>query len=175
VVLYIIASTHLFQGYYMTNSFKQIGFQRGFTDSTLTVIGSFGALFNGTCKIFLASSLDYLPFKPVYSCILGAVILSLIAVHFCTSTVFFGACIWINFMGDGSMTSMLPAVTLAIFGTNRGTQVYGFMFSVFGLAAVIGLLFVEILQPKIDYNGMLVVCLMFSSVAALFTYFYRFD
>ena len=139
------------------------------------MIGSFGALFNGSCKIVLASSLDYLPFKPVYSCILGAVVLSLITVHFCTSTAFFGACIWINFMGDGSMTSMLPAVTLAIFGTNRGTQVYGFMFSVFGLAAMIGLLFVEILQPKIDYSGMLVVCLIFSSVAALFTYFYRFD
>ena len=64
----------------MLNSFKQIGFQRGFPDSTLTQIGSFGALFNGVCKIILASSLDWIQFKPVFSCILTAVILSLIVV-----------------------------------------------------------------------------------------------
>ena len=110
------------------------------------MIGSFGALFNGSCKIVLASSLDYLPFKPVYSIILLAIISSLVLVHFVTSSaVGFGACIWINFMGDGSMTSMLPVVTLNVFGYKRGTQVYGYMYSVFGLAAMSGTLIVDTL------------------------------
>ena len=94
------------------------------------MIGSFGALFNGACKIVLASSLDYLPFKPVYSFILLAIIGSLVLVHFVTSSaVGFGACILINFMGHGSMTSMLPVVTLNVFGYKRGTQVFGYMYS----------------------------------------------
>lgn len=140
------------------------------------MIGSFGALFNGACKIILASSLDYLPFKPVYGVILVAIISSLVIVHFVTtSAVGFGACIWINFMGDGSMTSMLPVVTLNVFGYKRGTQIYGYMYSVFGLAAMSGTLIVDTLQHRIGYSGMLIVCLLFTSTAALFTYFYRFD
>ena len=140
------------------------------------MIGSFGALFNGACKIILASSLDYLPFKPVYGVILVAIISSLVIVHFVTtSAVGFGACIWINFMGDGSMTSMLPVVTLNMFGYKRGTQIYGYMYSVFGLAAMSGTLIVDTLQHRIGYSGMLIVCLLFTSTAALFTYFYRFD
>jgi hypothetical protein len=110
------------------------------------VIGSFGALFNGACKILLASSLDYLNFKPVYSCILAAIVASLVLIHYTGSSSFlFGACIWVNFMGDGSMTSMLPVVTLTVFGTKRGTEVYGYLYSVFGLAAMSGLVFVNIL------------------------------
>jgi hypothetical protein len=112
----------------------------------LTIIGSFGALFNGACKIVLASSLDYFPFKPVYTGILAAIIFSLIVVHFSTSNPYaFGTCIWINFIGDGSMTSMLPVVTMNVFGLKRGTEVYGYMYSVFGLAAMSGLLIVETL------------------------------
>ena len=45
-------------------------------------------------------------------------------------------------MGDGSMTSMLPPITIHIFGNKRGIEVYGFMYSVFGLAALLGTLFV---------------------------------
>lgn len=159
----------------MGNSFKQIGFLGNLEDSTLTMIGSFGALFNGVCKIILASSLDYLPFKPVYGCILIALITSLLVIHVANSNPYiFGACIWINFMGDGSMTSMLPVVTINVFGLKRGTEVYGYMYSVFGLAAMSGVFIVQFFQPKFGYFGMLWVCLLFTLVAAIFTVFYKF-
>lgn len=48
-------------------------------------------------------------------------------------------------MGDGSMTSMLPVVTINVFGERRGGDVYGYMYSVFGLAAMSGLFIVETL------------------------------
>ena len=54
----------------MTNSFKQYGFTGGLDDSTLSLIGSFGALFNGCFKVFWATMLDYFPFKRVYTIIL---------------------------------------------------------------------------------------------------------
>jgi hypothetical protein len=61
-------------------------------------------------------------------------------------------------MGDGSMTSMLPVVTLNVFGLRRGTEVYGFMYSVFGLAAMSGVVIVDTLQSRIGYTGMIIVC-----------------
>lgn len=73
------------------------------------------------------------------------------------------------------MTSMLPVVTISVFGIKRGTEVYGYMFSVFGVASMAGLVIVGTLQHTIGYEGMLVVCLIFTGVAAVFSYFYKFN
>jgi hypothetical protein len=48
-------------------------------------------------------------------------------------------------MCDGSMTSMLPVITNKIFGLKRGGQIYGYMYSVFGAAALLGTIFVTTL------------------------------
>ena len=68
--LYCLVICHMFYGYYMSNQFKQYGFTGGLDDKTLTMIGSFGALFNGCFKIFWATLLDYFNFKPVYATVL---------------------------------------------------------------------------------------------------------
>lgn len=49
------------------------------------------------------------------------------------------------------------------------------MYSIFGMAAVFGILIVESLQPVIGFSGMLIICVLSSSVAAGFTYFYKFN
>jgi hypothetical protein len=148
----------------------------GLSDSTLTVIGSFGAFFNGACKIVLASSLDYFPFKPLFACILIATAASLILIPISTNNAYlFGGLVWINFFGDGSITSALPVVTYNVFGIKRGPQVYGYMFSIFGLSSMIGLVLVATIQTKIGYSGMLLVCLAFTTVSISFFFFYRFD
>lgn len=119
--------------------------------------------------------LDYFKFKPVYTVIICLIVVSLLSVHVSyTSPFAFGACMWINFMGDGSMTSMLPVVSINVFGHERGTEVFSYLFSEFGFAAVVGVLIVGNLQHRIGYNGMLWVCLFFTFIAAVFTYFYDF-
>ena len=176
ICLYIIAFTHKMQGYWVGNSFKQIGFLGGLPDSTLTVIGSFGAFFNGVVKIVLASSLDYYPFKPLFAVVLAFTALTLILIPLTVQQPYlFAVLIWLNFFGDGSITSSLPVVTLNVFGIKRGPQVYGYMFSIFGLSSVIGLLMVQTVQTSIGYQGMLFVCLGFTMVASGFFWFYRFD
>ena len=120
-MLYLIAATHKVQGDYLNNNFKQIGYRGGLSDSALTVIGSFGALFNGSGKVIYGISLDYIKFKPLYSGILVSMITSMVLIHFSVYSVFaYGACIWVCFMGDGSMTAMLPVATINIFGLRRG-------------------------------------------------------
>lgn len=50
--------------------------------------------------------------------------------------------VYVRFMCDGSMTSMLPVVTLNIFKLTRGPEVYGYMYSCFGVAAIFGTILV---------------------------------
>ena len=119
--LYLIAITHLFYGYYMSNSFKQYGFSAGLDDRTLTTIGSAGALFNGCFKIVWATLLDYFEFKKIYAIILVIQISMLIWVHWSVNNAFtYAITICLSFMCDGSMTSMLPVVTLSVFKLTRG-------------------------------------------------------
>ena len=77
-------------------------------------------------------------------------------------------------MCDGSMTSMIPVVTNRVFGVKRGPMVYSYVFSTFGVAAMLGTLLVKTLQTKIGFTGMLIICLAFTLVAAIITYFYIF-
>ena len=108
------------------------------------MIGSFGALFNGCFKIFWATLLDYFNFKPVYSVVLLIQISMLIWVHWAVnnSTSYF-IVICLSFMCDGSITSMIPVVTKQVFGTSRGPSVYSYVFSTFGISAMLGTLFVK--------------------------------
>ena len=78
------------------------------------------------------------------------------------------------FICDGSMASMIPVVTNRVFGVNRGPMVYSYIFSTFGVAAMLGMLFVKTLQNKIGFAGMFFICLAFTLFAATITYFYTF-
>lgn len=74
------------------------------------------------------------------------------------------------------MTSMLPVVTYNIWGRTRGAEVYGYMYAEFGFAAMYGLVLVKLLQHRIGYTGMILVCLgMTTCITATLTYFYKFD
>ena len=73
------------------------------------------------------------------------------------------------------MTSMLPVITLEVFGLKRGNEVYGYMFSVFGVAAMSGTLFVGTIQSSIGYQGMLLLCLACSITAGLIALPYKFE
>lgn len=173
--LYLLAVCHLFYGYYINNSYKTFGYVGGIDDRTLTTIGSFAALFNGCFKIFWASLLDYYPFKPIYGIIVFIQLSMLIWVHWAVySSWQYFIVICLSFMCDGSITSMLPAVTLSVFGLIRGNQVYGYMYSVFGCASMLGAFAVTMWQQSLGYQGMLVICFFFSLSAGINAMFYDF-
>ena len=110
--IYALIVSHMFYGYYMTNQFKQYGFTGGIDDRTLTLIGSFGALFNGCFKIFWATLLDYYSFKRVYAMVLIIMISMLVWVHWAVYEVWsYSIVICLSFMCDGDITSMAPVVT----------------------------------------------------------------
>ena len=110
------------------------------------MIGSFGALFNGCFKIFWATLLDYYNFKPVYTIVLCIQVTMLTVVHWAVYNAWtYAIVICFSFMCDGSITSMIPVVTNRVFGVLRGPSVYGYVFSTFGVAAMLGALLVKTL------------------------------
>jgi len=72
---------HMFFGYYISNSYKQYGYEGKLSDETLTWIGSIAALFTGFTKIFWASMLDRFAFKPIYFIIIAIHAVVLTWVH----------------------------------------------------------------------------------------------
>ena len=69
-----------------------------------------------------------------------------VAIHWTVSNTFlYFVTICLAFMCDGCTASMLPVATNRVFGLKRGASVYGYMFSTFGVAAMIGILMVNTL------------------------------
>ena len=114
------------------------------SDSTLTLIGSSGALFSATFTVFVASSLDKYKIKPIILTVLLTIATTLILImtSFSDYPLVYGLCICLNVACDGSLMAMLPAITMSIFGLRRGPAVYGYLFSIFGMAAMISLVLV---------------------------------
>lgn len=81
-MLYLIATCHMFEAYYVGNSFKMIGYAGGLKDSALTLIGSLGSLMSGCSKVIFATLLDYFPFKYVYAAIIVTIIMALTGIHY---------------------------------------------------------------------------------------------
>jgi MFS family permease len=110
---------------------------------------------------------DYVPFKKLYGTLNAIELMMIVLVSYSVFhrwTFMVVSClIWIT---DGSLTAMIPAFTLTKFGVKRGPEVYGYMFSVFALANLFGLLAVLVLKPFVGFTGMFIIGLIFSLGAA---------
>lgn len=83
---------------------------------------------------------------------------------------FYLVTVMMSMMCEGAMAAVLPTVTLSTFGTKRGKSVYSFMFSAFGVQALIGGIIVGTLQYKIGYYGFFLICLALTTIAGILTY-----
>lgn len=79
----------------------------------------------------------------------------------------------ISMMCEGAITSILPTETIKHFGDTRGKMIYSFMFSSFGVSAMIGWLLVMLLQYQIQFTGMLLICLGFTLISYVLTFIYQ--
>ena len=96
------------------------------------------------------------------------IIVSLVMLHFTQSSpIGFGVFFCTANMCGGSIASMLPAVTLQVFGLKRGNGVYSCMYSVYAVSAQTSTVLVKLMQSKVGFNGMLDFCVVFSFLAAI--------
>lgn len=166
LAIYFLSVFHIYSGFYLVNSFKQLGFTYGYRDSFLTLVGSCGSFCSSFAGIGGAASLDYFRFKPVYSTIVVAQITALMLLLLCASSnVLFGlAVVTIISTGD-VVTSMMPTVVMTVFGLIRGQEIYSYCFSAFGFASTLGGVLVICLQARIGYSGMIIIATVFSLIS----------
>lgn len=171
LTIYFMAVCHLFYGYYYSNVYKVYGKDYINDDQFLTLVGATAGLCNGFFKILWASLLDYYDFRTIYGGLICLEISLIFIVQYAVHNRYaFFVVTCLTFMCDGSLTSMLPALTVAQFGISRGPQVYGYMFSVFGVAALSSTLVFKYGIATFEYRGMFAICSFFSLAAAALAY-----
>ena len=170
-MLYILGTSHLFYGYFFTNVYKTYGMRYINDDHFLTLVGSISSLFNGFFKFMWATLLDYYPFKRIYGFLICLEIGMIVAITYAVHNRYaFMMVSCLTYMCDGSLTSMIPAVTLSQFGLVRGPQVYGYMYSIFAMSCLLSIFFVFVVKPYISFNGIFFVSGCFSTIALICTY-----
>ena len=171
--LYLISFCQIFYGYYIISMYKTLGTTKIRNDQLLTTIGSVGSLFNGVSRIFWSSLLDCFAFNKVYRTLLFIQILCITLLEWSLNFPWlYFIVICVSMMCEGAITSILPTETLKHFGTKRGSQIYSYMFSSFGVSAITGSILVALLQYEIGYTGMLYLCLALTLIAFLLTFVY---
>jgi MFS family permease len=173
VLLYLISFCHVFYGYYIIGTYKTIGGIGISDDRFLTLIGSFGSLFNGLSRILWSSLLDCYSFNRVFRT------LSMIQILLIATVLWSVKYQWIYFvvvslsmMCEGALTSILPTETLHHFREKRGHQVYAFMFSSFGASGIVSSVIVLLFQYTVGFTGMLAICMVLSVAAFALTFVY---
>jgi len=112
--IYVMAVSHLFYGYFFTNVYKIYGKDYINDDNFLTRVGAVSALFNGFFKFLWSYSLDFYPFKRIYGCLIILQCCNVILIQYAVYNKYaFMLISCLTFMCDGSLTSMLPALTIA--------------------------------------------------------------
>lgn len=167
-MIFAMAVCHFYFGYYWNNAFKAYGKHYFNDDEYLTYVGAISSLSNGFCKFIIGIALDIVPFKKLYGftnfieCL--CIVLISYSVYVKWHFMVVSCLIWLT---DGSLTAMLPAFTVMQFGIKRGPEVYGYMFSVFGLSNLFGIFFVLVVKPYVGFTGMFIVGLAFSMCAGI--------
>ena len=136
-------------------------------------MGSTGALINGLSRILWSSALDFFSFNKVYRTLVMIQILMIATLLLSTENKYlFFLNVCLSMMCEGAITSILPTETITHFGEKRGPAVYSFMFSSFGVSAIIGSAIVSQLQYEIGFPGMLTICMVLTVMALLLTFVY---
>jgi MFS family permease len=169
--LYTIAVAQVFFGYFVIISFKTYGGDFIFDDSFLTLIGSLGALFNGLSRIFWSSLLDHFPFRKINFALLSIQLGCILTIQLAVKAKYaYLVVVALSMMCEGAMASIVPTVTLQKFGLTRGHDVFGLMYSSYGLSSMLGSILVSTVGKTIGYQGMLVISGALAALAMLLTY-----
>ena len=151
-------------------------------DELLTTIGVVGAVGNGTLRylIFLLRMFWNLLFKNTgYKTVLSVNLIIQIIVY---ATIRFtvingGAYLFAVFMINaclGGILVMGPTVAQIIFGQKMGSDIYGFYWEVLSLSNLLQYGFVAGLSGRIEFNGVIYICLAMKVVALFLLNFFNF-
>ena len=154
-------------GLYAIASFKTIGLNIGYGDGFLTVVGSLGSFCNGISRLLWGILIDKASYKTTYMSILGLQIcvcmtFSMVSEYqylFLLWVCAFTACL-------GGHYTVLPPISVRLFGKVNGLRVYAFVIFSMGLASI-SIYFIQLYVNKLLDFQYLFYILAGSSVCSL--------
>ena len=125
-------------------TYKEFGEQFREDEGDLTMIGSIGGLMLGAGKLFGATLLDYVRFRNVYFVFALVILVQLLTLYTAVKNVkYYLISCSIVMACEGLLTSMLPVLSLNIFGLRRGPQVFGILGTYGVSVSLIMMLFIK--------------------------------
>ncbi|CAI2367819.1 unnamed protein product [Moneuplotes crassus] len=161
--------------YFIASNFKTYEQVDIHDDRFITLVGALGAVVNGLSRGFWATLQDFFGFKRVFTCLLVleiTIAFTFVAVH----KVKFLYLIWvlISFSTLGGHFSMIPTLCAKIFGPNTGGKIFGFIFTGFGSATLIGWFLTKaVSHDKISYDSLFYILGFMAGIALVMVFFLK--
>mmetsp|Transcript_37053 Transcript_37053/g.35775 ORF Transcript_37053/g.35775 Transcript_37053/m.35775 type:complete len:422 (-) Transcript_37053:33-1298(-) len=166
----LICYFQYFYGIYMIISYKQLGMFTISNDVVLMASGGAGLLLNGLFRLAWPNLMDACSFKCVnIPIVILQIVLSLTIPYLASNMYAYFAAVVLSIITEGATTSLLPNLSMKIFGARKGPAVYSFMQFGIGLSAMTSALLVAMLMYIIGTTGMLMIATGFSLIAFLLT------
>ena len=124
-------------GMFALASFKTIGFDYGYDDGFLTLVGSIGAIFNGIHRPLWGHVFDKKGYKfanMMISTIQIAICFTFPSVYVYKASFFIWLCIL--FICSGGIFTQLAPISVRIYGRSTGVKVYAFFMIAMGFASM---------------------------------------
>lgn len=161
---------------YVASTFKNFGKEKGLDDYVLTAAGSFGAVFNGTSRIFWATYQDKIGFKKIYISMLCIQMVTSFSFYFSaeekTGTTY-AIIVCLSFFTLGGHFSVFPAVSATTYGPTSGGKIYSLIFSSIALSALAGFFMQQYTLDTIHYEGLYLIAAFFTLSSLILVIFYK--
>ncbi len=107
-------------------------------DSYLTIVGSIGAILNGTGRLFWGSILDKFPFKKLVTINNFIIAVASLAILWSYhNKVTYALTVFATNFAMGGFFAMYPVETVRIFGSDIGNRIYFMVTYGFGISTII--------------------------------------
>jgi hypothetical protein len=174
LLIYFMNMLSIITGFFAVNNFKKYGQKNGLTNENyLAILGSVAAFCNAI-RFVWSTATDYYSYKLIY----GILLVLQIVIDFTVPLVAHSKglyAIWVSLMllTEGGHFVLVPNILKKIYG-DKGTQLYGFAFSLNGIASIM-IIFMQkyILTTSVEsYNKFFFINGSFSAVSLILLLFF---
>eukprot|EP00466_Bigelowiella_natans_P018032 jgi/Bigna1/89181/estExt_fgenesh1_pg.C_450022 len=168
-LLWAMMTATTMAGILVIGTYKTYGNQHGFTDRTLTIIGSITLVVNGAGRLFYGALADTIGFKmSMVACFSLQALMVLFFVPSTISPILYCLVVCGTIANYGANFPLYPTATAEIFGTKYVGQNYGVVFSGFAAAGI--LLKLGLSAGFLSYETLILLTSFGSGIGAIGAY-----
>ncbi|CAD8151060.1 unnamed protein product [Paramecium octaurelia] len=173
ILLQLIVLMSCTLGMMISNCYKFYGFELGFNDSLLTVLGSVGGVMNGSSRFFWVTLTEKTSFKFTFTIISFLNLASSSILPYNTSGIGYLLIIGVIYLAEGGLLAIYPVVCAKIFGKKVGGVINYFMYFMVGVSNMIGYILYAFVRNRIGWEGIFWVCFAINTLGIILGLFLK--